>query len=142
MRSRIYFFSEDIKFSPQVVRKTKAWLKHVVEAENRSLEELVYIFCSDAYPLRINTEYLGHDTLTDVVTFDTTENQAVVGGEVYISIERVQENSMKYHVAFEEELHRVMIHGLLHLLGYTDKSAREKKIMRKKEFAYLSLKDF
>ncbi len=142
MRSRIYFFSEDIKFSPPAIRKTRAWLRHVVAAENKSLVELTYIFCSDSYLLGINIEYLRHDTLTDIITFNTSENEAGISGDIYISIERVSENAAKYQVSFAEELHRVMVHGLLHLLGYNDKSAGEKKIMREKEFAYLSLRDF
>ncbi len=142
MRSRIYFFSEDIKFCPPAIRKTRAWLRHVVAAENKSLVELTYIFCSDSYLLGINIEYLRHDTLTDIITFNTSENEAGISGDIYISIERVSENAAKYQVSFAEELHRVMVHGLLHLLGYNDKSAGEKKIMREKEFAYLSLRDF
>ena len=142
MRSRIYFFSEDIKFSPPAIRKTRAWLRHVVAAENKSLVELTYIFCSDSYLLGINIEYLRHDTLTDIITFNTSENEAGISGDIYISIERVSENAAKYQVSFAEELHRVMVHGLLQLLGYKDKSAEEKKIMREKEFAYLSLRDF
>lgn len=142
MRSRIYFFSEDIKFSPPAIRKIRAWLRLVIAAENKFLNELTYIFCSDSYLLSLNIEYLRHDTLTDTITFNTSENEAGISGDIYISIERVAENAAKYKVSFAEELQRVMVHGLLHLLGYNDKSARQKKIMREKEFAYLSLRDF
>jgi probable rRNA maturation factor len=142
MRSRIYFFSEDLKFSPPAIRKTRVWLKQVAAAENKSLDELTYIFCSDSYLLGINIEYLGHDMLTDIITFNTAENEAGISGDVFISVERVAENAAKFKVSFAEELHRVMVHGLLHLLGYDDKSTQQKKIMREKEFAYLSLRDF
>ena len=134
--------SEDSKFSPPAIRKTRAWLRHVVAAENKSLVELTYVFCSDSYLLGINIEYLRHDTLTDTITFNTSENEAGISGDIYISIERVSENVANYQVSFAEELHRVMVHGLLHLLGYNDKSVGEKKVMREKEFAYLSLRDF
>jgi len=99
---------------------------------------LSYIFCSDKYLLSINQKYLNHNTLTDIVTFDLAED-AEIEGEIYISVERVKENAVKYAVDFEEELHRVIIHGLLHLIGYKDKTASQKAQMRKKEQACLSL---
>ena len=142
MRSRIYFFKEDIKFNLPNVSRIKSWIKQVALAEKQSVGELNYVFCSDAFLLRINIEYLGHHTLTDVITFDTANDSGDIAGEIYISIDRIRENSIKYKVPFYDELHRVMVHGLLHLLGYSDKLPHEKKRMRKKEFAYLSLRDF
>ena len=103
---------------------------------------LNYIFCSDAFLLSLNVEYLNHNTLTDVITFDNSDDSKGIQGEIYISIDRIRENAKKYRVPFERELHRVMIHGLLHLLGYADKTPLQKKMMRKKESTYLSLKEF
>lgn len=108
--------------------------------EGRTLELLNIIFCSDNYLLKINTEYLNHNTLTDIVTFDQSNSTADgLEGDIYISIERVKENAQMLQQSFDDELCRVMIHGVLHLIGYTDKSARAKIAMRKKEDAYLSL---
>jgi probable rRNA maturation factor len=142
MRSGIYFFCEDILFRPPSIRSIRSWLKEVAYSENKSIGSLNYIFCSDALLVKINTEYLGHTTLTDIITFDNTEEKGVVEGDIYISVERVEENARKYKVVFLTELHRVMIHGLLHLMGYNDKTPYQKKMMRKKETSYLSLRGF
>jgi rRNA maturation RNase YbeY len=142
MRPGIYFFCEDVRFRPPSLEATRAWLKEVAGSEGLSIGSLNYIFCSDAFLLKINLEYLGHDTLTDIITFANSEDSTQIEGEIYISVERVRENAKKYRVAFDKELHRVMVHGLLHLAGYDDKTARDKKIMRKKETAYLSLGTF
>ena len=98
-----------------------------------------YIFCSDAFLSKINLEYLVHDTYTDIITFNNSDNQQYIDSDIYISIERVFENSSKYSENRMDELHRVMIHGILHLLGYLDSSDNEKKIMRKKENECLNL---
>ena len=142
MRSGIYFFCEDISFKTPPIRSTRSWLNQVAASENRSIGSLNYIFCSDPYLLQINRDYLAHDTLTDIITFDNSESGAVIEGDIYISIDRVLDNADKFQVTFNQELHRVMVHGLLHLLGYRDKSVNQKKTMRKKESLYLSLKEF
>lgn len=142
MRSGIYFFCEDILFAPPSLKSTRSWLKEVAASENRSIRSLNYIFCSDAYLLKINKEYLGHDTLTDIITFDNTEPGDAIEGDVYISVDRVKDNANKFKVTFNKELHRVMVHGLLHLIGFRDKTVNQKRIMRKKESTYLSLKEF
>lgn len=142
MRSGIYFFSEDISFRPPSLKKARLWLNEVAINENRPIGNLNYIFCSDAYLLTINRTYLGHDTLTDIITFDNAENGAEIEGDIYISVERVNDNAEKFRTTFDAELHRVMVHGLLHLVGYKDKTANQKKIMRKKETTYLSLRNF
>jgi rRNA maturation RNase YbeY len=142
MRSGIYFFCEDISFKTPSLRSTRSWLNEVAACENKSIGSLNYIFCSDSYLLKINNDYLGHDTLTDIITFDNSESVEVIEGDVYISVDRVRENADKFQVTFNRELHRVMVHGLLHLFGYTDKSANQKRTMRKKESGYLSLKEF
>jgi probable rRNA maturation factor len=136
---RINFFSEEIIFKVPHPRKTKSWLASAVANEGFALVQLNYIFCSDRYLVSINKEYLGHSTLTDIVTFDNSDNKKEVEGDIFISTERVMENAAKFMVPKEAELRRVMVHGALHLMGYRDKTDREKVHMRKKEDAYLSL---
>jgi probable rRNA maturation factor len=135
----IRFFSEDIDFKIPHPRKTAQWLKAAIKKEKHELHILNYIFCSDQYLLTLNTEYLNHKTLTDIITFDNSEKSKVIEGDVFISVERVKENSLKYEKPFVNELHRVMIHGVLHLLGYSDKTRRQKSLMRRKEDTYLTL---
>ena len=127
-------------------KKTSAWIERVVEAEGSSINSLSYVFCSDRYLLGINQEYLDHDTLTDIITFDYSDKHSkssqTLEGEVYISIQRVRENAQELGVAFETELHRVIIHGVLHLLGYKDKSAKDRAGMRRMEEKYLGMRGF
>lgn len=108
------------------------WLLDVVLSEKKVLGDIAYVFCDDSYLLKINQEYLNHDTYTDIITFDYTEGN-VLAGDIFISVERVQENSVQFKVDFEEELRRVMSHGILHLSGYGDRSDEESKLMRNKE---------
>jgi probable rRNA maturation factor len=138
--AQINFFTEDIDFSIPLPRKTSNWLKAALIQEKKELKELNYIFCSDDYLLQINKNYLNHSTLTDIVTFDTSEVKNQIAGDIFISIPRVKENAKKFSVSFKDELNRVMIHGVLHLVGYPDKSKEAKVRMRKKEDAYLSLR--
>lgn len=138
--SAIEFFAEDITFDLADREKTRQWILQVVEREQHQLIHLNYIFCSDAYLLEINQAYLQHDTLTDIITFDHSDEKGEIEGDIFISVERVQENASKLGLIFEDELHRVMIHGVLHLLGYDDKQTSQKTQMRKKEDAYLSLR--
>ncbi len=134
----INFLSEGISFNSKNQDKLRSWIKVIIASEGRGLSSLVYIFCPDSYLLTINQDYLKHKTLTDIITFDYSEG-GDVDGEIYISIDRVRENAEKFEKTFEEELHRVMIHGVLHILGFKDKSLSQKSIMRKKEEACLSL---
>lgn len=134
----IHFFEEDITFKPKNKAALRQWLKHTVNAEGFRLKELNYIFCSDAYLLQINRQYLDHDTYTDIITFDNAEQEKTIVGDIFISVERVRENAAKFKVTEAAELHRVMVHGALHLLGYPDKTAESKKIMTQKEDEYLS----
>ncbi|MEI9919344.1 MAG: rRNA maturation RNase YbeY [Bacteroidota bacterium] len=134
----IEFSSHRTSFKLPNPKKTSAWIEKVVKTEKSKIGSLSYVFCSDNYLLRINQDYLDHDTLTDIITFDYTEPGAKsLEGEIYISIQRVRENSKKLGVDFSQELHRVMIHGVLHLLGYGDKSPKEKAEMRRMEEKYL-----
>jgi rRNA maturation RNase YbeY len=132
----IAFLTEDITFELKEKLKHKAWLKDAAKAEGFKIGELNYIFCSDAYLLDINQKYLGHDTLTDIVTFDNSEDPNIIEGDIFISIERVQENALKFDTA-ESELKRVMVHGLLHLAGYKDKGKAHKELMTIKENEHL-----
>lgn len=129
----INFFSEEVPFSLKEKRKRKIWLKQIAETENHKISELNYVFCSDEYLLGINIEYLNHDTYTDIITFDNSEEEGIIEGDIFISIERVKENSVSLKVTEEKELSRVISHGLYHLLGYKDKSKSEASLMRSKE---------
>ena len=135
----IHFFSEDIAFKPKNPRKVKAWISKSIVKEKAFFKEINYIFCSDSYLLNLNKEYLNHNTLTDIITFDNSESKGELEGDIFISVERVKDNATRFNVSFEEELHRVMIHGVLHLLGYKDKTTSQRVLMRKKEEACLSL---
>ena len=132
----IHFCTEDITFSLKEKLKHKAWLNEVAKQEGKKILELTYVFCSDEYLLQINQEYLNHDTLTDIVTFDNSEDPKKIEGDIFISIERVKENGDKLGTS-ETELERVMVHGLLHLLGYKDKKKEDKALMTEKEDFYI-----
>lgn len=137
----IRFFSEEIKFKLSHPRKTSTWIKKVITTEKAATGELNIIFCSDSHLHSLNREYLNHDTLTDIVTFDNREDIGMpISADVFISLDRVRENALKYVEPLDRELHRVIIHGVLHLLGYKDKKPADKALMRKKEEAYLSLR--
>ena len=135
----IHFFSEDVEFTPKTPRKLKSWIITSAGKEKASINEVNYIFCSDKYLLRLNKEYLNHNTYTDIITFDNSQSKGEIEGDIFISVDRVKENAEKFNVTFDMELHRVMIHGVLHLIGYKDKSLADKSKMRKKEDACLSL---
>jgi rRNA maturation RNase YbeY len=132
----IQFCSEDITFSLKEKLKHKAWLNEVAKQEGKKILELSYVFCSDEYLLQINQEYLNHDTLTDIVTFDNSEEPKKIEGDIFISVDRVKENGEKLGTS-ETELERVMVHGLLHLLGYKDKKKEDKALMTEKEDFYI-----
>ena len=136
---KINFFYEDISFDLKHKKVLREWIKSAIKAEGHSLDELNFIFCNDEYLLKINQEYLKHSTYTDIVTFDNSEVEGSITGDIFISIDRVRENASKFNVPEKEELHRVMIHGTLHLLGYKDKSKSEKALMTSKEDEYLNL---
>lgn len=138
--STINFFQEEITFELKDESSITSWLQSVATAEGQSIGEINYIFCSDDYILSINEEYLNHDYYTDIITFDNRDNtQDDIEADIFVSIDRVQENAQMIQVPFDTELRRVMVHGLLHLLGYHDKSEEEISQMREKEEAYLSL---
>jgi rRNA maturation RNase YbeY len=136
---RVHFFREDTNFLPSDIPTLQKWIVQVVENEGFVVEELNYIFCSDEHLHKINMEFLQHDTYTDVITFDQSEEEQVIEGDIFISIERIRENAENFHVGAEDEMRRVMVHGVLHLLGFKDKSEEEVAQMRAKENEYLNL---
>ncbi len=129
----IHFFSEDTKFELSQKLKRKNWLKKIAETEGFKIQELNYIFCSDEYLYQINVDYLDHDDYTDIITFDNSEEEKAIEGDIFISIDRVKENAVKHQQTEERELSRVISHGIFHLVGYKDKSHSEAKQMRAKE---------
>ena len=130
-----YQYIENQKLSNS--NQISVWLNTVIKEEGKQTGELVYVFCKDNYLLEKNIQFLNHNTLTDVITFDYCEGQ-IINGDILISTERVNENSKTYKVNYLSELHRVMVHGLLHLLGYKDKNEKDTKTMREKENYYLN----
>lgn len=135
--SSIHFFTEDVNYLIKQKRIIKDWLLSVIQSEDYSLQELNFILCSDEYLLGMNRQYLNHDTYTDVITFDNSDQSKVIAGDIFISIERVKENANSLKVHVSEELNRVMVHGTLHLLGYKDKTKTAKGQMTAKEDFYL-----
>ena len=136
----VRYFTEDIKFDYKERRRTSRWLKLVAESEIRRLGDVSVIFCSDPYIIDINLKYLQHDYFTDIITFDYCEGDTL-SGDLFISIDSVRENAVLYKTEFEEELNRVIVHGVLHLIGYDDHTEADKKEMRSKENYYLSLRE-
>ena len=135
--SNISFYSVGT-FSLKTETAVAACIKAIAAEESRKVGEITFVFCDDNYLLKINKEFLDHDTYTDIITFDYSVGNEIIS-EIYVSTDRVEENAKKYKQTFENEIHRVMIHGVLHLCGYNDKLAEEKQIMRDKENHYLSL---
>lgn len=126
-------FNYETEFElPEQETVFQAWIEKIIASEEKELGELNYIFCDDNYLHQINVQYLDHDTLTDIITFDYTQEQ-IISGDIFISVERVADNAQDFNVDFQAELLRVMAHGVLHLCGYKDKSDAESKQMRSKE---------
>ena len=125
-------FNSETSFTLKNQKKLVKWIGDVISSEGFQVGEINYIFCNDSYLNKINQEFLNHDTFTDIISFDYTLGKEV-GGDIFISIERVLENAEKFNEVFENELYRVMIHGILHFMGYKDKTKKEKTLMRTKE---------
>ncbi len=139
----ISFFSEDINFTLKDKAKVRNWIADTVKSEGfKRIGELNFIFCSDEYLLDINKQYLNHDTYTDIVTFDSSEGEDVIAGDIFVSVERIRENASKFSVQERDELHRVIIHGVLHLCGFLDKKKEDKELMTAKENEYLLKRTF
>lgn len=135
----IFYFSEDIDYEHDASVLSDHTLSQVANREDVRIDFLNYIFCSDPYLLEINKQYLAHDYFTDIITFESSEEKGIVSADIFISVDRAKENAKEYKVSLETEIGRLIIHGLLHLVGYKDGTDDEKLIMRKKEDYYLSL---
>ena len=136
----IEFYSET-DFKIENPKSLSHWISETILQENHQPGDLTYVFCDDAYLQRLNVQFLKHDTLTDIISFDNSLGKQI-HGEIYISIERVKENASTYRVAFLEELHRVIIHGVLHFCGYKDKSKQEQDTMTRMENKALNRRTF
>jgi len=136
----IEFYSET-DFNIEDTKALSHWISEIILHENHELGDLTYVFCDDAYLHKLNVQFLNHDTLTDIISFDNSLGKQI-HGEIYISVERVKENAGTYQVAFLEELHRVIIHGVLHFCGYKDKTKKQQETMSCKENEALDLRTF
>ena len=136
----VSYFLQDIDFVFKHKRLNNSWLKLVAESEIKKLGNINIIFCSDNYILDVNVKYLGHDYFTDIITFDYCVKN-ILSGDLFISIDMVRDNAEFYKTEFNDELNRVIVHGLLHLIGYDDHTPEEQKIMREKENYYLELRN-
>lgn len=134
----IHFHQEDTNFSLPCESITENWILKTIAQEKKTCGELNFIFCSDEYLLGVNQTHLNHDTYTDIITFNYVDGDRI-SGDIFISVERVTENAKKFNVLFLQELHRVIIHGVLHLIGYDDKSSADAQEIRLKEDFYLTL---
>ena len=130
-------FNYETEFELSNEDQIAKWISSVIEEENFNEGEINYIFCDDEYLLKLNIEFLDHDTLTDIISFDYTVGKQI-NGDVYISVERVEDNSKEYKVDFKAELNRVLVHGILHYCGYKDKTVEDEKLMRSKENYYIT----
>lgn len=139
MKSILFYTEPPLNFVLKEKNKIRDWLNIVSVKEGFEIKHLNYIFCNDEYLHKINVEYLNHDTYTDIITFDQSEIKNTIEGDVFISKERVKENSKQLDIFFSVELKRVMVHGLLHLCGYLDKTKKEEMLMRERENYYLGL---
>ena len=136
----IEFYSET-DFKIEDTKALSHWISEIILHENHELGDLTYVFCDDDYLHKLNLQFLNHDTLTDIISFDNSLGKQI-HGEIYISVERVKENAGTYQVAFLEELHRVIIHGVLHFCGYKDKTKKQQETMSCKENEALDLRTF
>jgi len=144
----VYFHQEDVTYSLKKSTRLKSWIQGIIKLEKKKTGTINFIFCSDEYLLALNQQYLKHNYYTDVIAFDQSADKQAISGDIYISIDRVKENAIKHAKqttnnriqTTDKELHRVMVHGVLHLLGYNDKKISSRKLMKMKEDEYLKMK--
>ncbi len=134
----IQYFNEDVRLPKLQKRRTTNWIKSIIGAEEKICGDISFIFCSDEYLLEVNKKYLNHDYFTDIITFDYVSG-SLMNGDIFISVDRLLENSKVFDITFENELYRILAHGVLHLIGYKDKTIKDKKMMTFKEDYYLKL---
>ena len=139
---KINYFFEDIDYKFERNTQINDWISEVIKTENFNLHYINYVFCSDEHLLTVNKRYLNHNYYTDIITFNNADDDNLIESDLFISLERVADNAKTNGTTMEKELYRVMIHGVLHLLGYNDKTKEEQIEMREKENAYLSLLPF
>ena len=139
MSSLLQFFSEEVDFKFSDEKMIREWIIQSISQEKQKTGVINIIFCNDEYLLDLNQRFLHRDTLTDVIAFDYRENEDEVSGDIFISLERAEENALHFSQSFESEVFRLIIHGILHLLSYSDKTSAEQSIMTGKEDYYLSL---
>jgi len=138
----ISFFTADITYSLKSRTNIRHWLSKVASSEKKRISSLNIIFCSDDYLYKMNRQFLKHNTFTDIITFDNSVDFKHISGELYISLDRIRDNAATLGVTIKDELHRVIVHGLLHLCGYTDKTPSDRKKMSLKEDYYLQRRQF
>ena len=139
MCSMVQFFNENVDFSLEKEKEIRKWIVSVIESHNHKVSNINYVFCDDEFLLEINKTHLNHDYYTDIITFNLSEEEKKIEADIFISIDRVKENSNNNASTFTNELHRVIIHGILHLIGFNDKTKEEEQTMRKKEDSCLYL---
>ncbi|HOW24059.1 MAG TPA: rRNA maturation RNase YbeY [Bacteroidales bacterium] len=137
---KVHFFLEGVDYQLKNKVHLRQWIDHIITMENEEYHDVNIILCSDEFLNQLSLTYLSQDHFTDVMTFDFSEGDQVASGDIYISLPRVRENAGKYGIFLKDEIHRVMVHGILHLLGYDDKRPRDKQRMTEKENLYLSLR--
>jgi probable rRNA maturation factor len=140
--NNIRFFKEDIRFRLLYQDGLRKWITGVISQKKFKIEEINYIFCSDKYLIQLNKKFLDHNFYTDIITFDNSSEKKKISADIFISIDSVKTNAQKFGSSFKDELHRVMIHGALHLLGYKDKTEKDQRAMRSKENEMLSKRKF
>lgn len=138
--SSINFLNEDLSYNVVKKKLLRSWILNTIKNEGSTIDSINYIFTSDSFLYNLNIEYLNHDTFTDIITFQYNEVGEAIQSDIFISIERLRENAKTYKQKLLDEVHRIIIHGTLHLLGYKDKSPSEKEEMTSKEDYYLSLR--
>ena len=138
----IHFFKEDVKFRLLHSNELKQWIFKAFKSNKKNIQQINYIFCSDQYLLQMNKQYLKHNYFTDIITFDNSSDPKKKEADIFISIDRVKANAKAFKIPFKDELHRVMIHGALHLIGYDDKKPENKKKMKRAEDAWLEKRGF
>jgi len=138
--AELNFFSEEVNYRLRKIRKIRNWVLHTIKSEGGEVETINFIFSSDSYVHKINVDYLNHDTYTDIITFEYNDSGLPILSDIYISLDRCRENAKVLNLSLTNEVHRIIIHGVLHLLGYKDKNIKDKDLMTSKEDYYLSLR--
>ncbi len=139
--NNIHFFTEDLNYRLRQIKRIKKWIVNTIEKEDGQLDTINFIFTTDKYLHKINVDYLNHDTYTDIITFEYNSDDDPILSDIYISLERCKENAKNLNIKLFDEIHRILIHGVLHLLGYKDKKKKDKELMTSKEDYYLSLRN-